>query len=121
MAANQKDQRKEKGGGAPSGVKLSPSLTLANAGEVKEALQAALAGAGKITLDASAVTEVDFAGLQLICAAHRAVSRAGREVEIVVGAGGAQCTALTAAIRTLGFGRDVGCADHCLCREVARG
>ncbi len=51
MAANQKDQRKEKGRGAPSGVKLSPSLTLANAGEVKEALQAALAGAQTIAQD----------------------------------------------------------------------
>ena len=102
-------------------MKLSPSLTLANAGEVKEALQAALAGAGKITVEAAAVTEVDLAGLQLICATHRAASRAGRELEIVAGAGGAPCAALTAAIGALGFGRDVGCGDQCLCREVARG
>jgi ABC-type transporter Mla MlaB component len=121
MAANQKDQRNEKGQGAPSAVKLSPSLTLANAGEVKVALQAALAGAGKITVDATAVTEVDIAGLQLICATHRAASRARRELEVVAGLGGARCAALTAAIGTLGFGRDVGCGDHCLCREVARG
>jgi anti-anti-sigma regulatory factor len=118
MAANQKDQRNEKGGGAPAGVKLSPSLTLANAGEVKEALQAAMTGTGRITVDATAVSEVDLAGLQLICATHRAAARDRRELEIV---GGPGCSALTAAIGTLGFGRDVGCGERCLCREVARG
>jgi len=121
MAAKGTDQHKDKTGGAPSGLKLSPSLTLANAGEVKEALRSALAGGGPITIDATAVTEVDLAGLQLICATHRATSRAGRELEIVVGGAGADCAALTAAIGNLGFGRDVGCGNRCFCREVARG
>lgn len=121
MAANQKDQRNDKGGAAPSGVKLSPSLTLANAGSVKEALQAALAGTGPISVDATAVTEVDLAGLQLICATHRAAAREGRALEIVVGGGGDGGAALAATIGTLGFGRDVGCGERCFCREVARG
>lgn len=118
MAAKEKDQRQKKGGAAPSGVKLSPSLTLANAGEVKEALQSALAAGGPITVDATAVTEVDLAGLQLICATHRAAAREGRALEM---AGGADCAALTAVIGALGFGRDVGCGDRCFCREVTRG
>jgi len=102
----------------PQVVKLGPSLTLANADDIKEALRAALAGEGRITIDASAVDEVDLAGLQLICATHRAAARAGRELEV---AGGLRCAALTEVIGALGFGRDVGCGDRCLCREVARG
>ena len=118
MAAKQSQRRDVKGGASSSLVKLGPALTLANAGEVKEALQAALAGDGTITLDATAVDDVDLAGLQLICATHRAAARDGREVEI---AGGARCAALVAAVGALGFGRDVGCGERCLCREVARG
>jgi anti-anti-sigma regulatory factor len=126
MAAKKTEQRGEKGGAAPSpapasassGVKLGPALTLASAGAVKEALQAALAGQGPINLDASAVDEVDLAGLQLICATHRVAARDGRELDL---AGGARCAALVAAVGALGFGRDVGCGDRCLCREVAHG
>jgi len=124
MAANQSGQRGENGGvsgSASSGVRLGPALTLANAGEVAETLREAMAGDGKITLDTSAVGEVDLAGLQLLCATHRAAAREGREVEIVAGKGGARCAALTAAVSALGFGRDVGCGERCLCREVARG
>jgi anti-anti-sigma regulatory factor len=97
-------------------VKLGASLTLGNAGEIKETLAAAVAGGGKITLDAGAVEEIDLAGLQLICAAHRAATHDGRELEIA-----GRCAALTDAIGALGFGRDVGCGERCLCREVARG
>jgi anti-anti-sigma regulatory factor len=118
MAAKKSEQRGEKGGAASSSVRLGPALTLANAGEVKEALQAALAADGKITLDASAVAEADLAGLQLICAIHRAAAREGRELQV---AGGADCAALVAAVGALGFGRDVGCSDRCLCREVIHG
>ena len=118
MAANERKMGKASAAPAStsySEVKLGPALTLANAGEVKEALQAALAGDGKISVDATDVAEVDLAGLQLVCATYRAAARAGREVEI------ASCAALTAAIGALGFGRDVGCGERCLCREVARG
>ncbi len=121
MAAKLSERRAAAAASASSLVKLGPALTLANAGEVKEALQSALAAGGKITLDATAVDEVDLAGLQLICATHRAAARDGREVEIVAGTGGARCAALAAAVGALGFGRDVGCGDRCLCREVARG
>jgi ABC-type transporter Mla MlaB component len=122
MAAKQSEQRGAKGKSAPAGMKLGPALTLANAGEVAEALRAALAGGGKVvTLDATAVGEVDLAGLQLICATHRAAARDGRALEIVAGTGGARCVALAAAVTALGFGRDLGCGEHCLCREVAHG
>ena len=66
MAAKQ-SERGAKGKSAPAGVKLGSALTLANAGEVAETLRGALAGGGKVTLDATAVGEVDLAGLQLIC------------------------------------------------------
>jgi hypothetical protein len=121
MAAKQSEQRGAKGRSAPAGVKLGPALTLANAGEVADALRAALAGDGKVTLDATAVGEVDLAGLQLICAAHRTAARDGRELEIVAGTGGARCAAVAAAVSALGFGRDLGCGERCLCREAARG
>ena len=97
-------------------LKLGASLTLANAGEIRETLVAAVAGGDKITVDASAVEEVDLAGLQLICAAHRAAAHGGRALEIA-----GRCAALADAIGALGFGRDVGCGEPCLCREVARG
>jgi ABC-type transporter Mla MlaB component len=113
-----KGSKRRPGASAPTVVKLGPALTLANAGDIKQALQAALDVDGKIAVDASAVDEVDLAGLQLICATHRAAAQAGRELEF---AGGLRCAALTDAIGALGFGRDVGCGERCLCREVARG
>ncbi len=114
--ARKAGRESEQRAAGPAVVKLGASLTLATAGDVKDALAAAVAGDGKITVDASAVEEIDLAGLQLICATHRTAVHAGRDIEIA-----GRCAALTEAIGALGFGRDVGCGERCLCREVARG
>jgi anti-anti-sigma regulatory factor len=59
-------------------LKLKAELSIAGAAELKAALLAALAAEGPVSLDASAVTAVDLAGLQLLCAAHKSAALAGK-------------------------------------------
>ena len=101
-------------------LKLESTLTLASVSEVREKLRAALASGDPITVDAEALDEIDLAGLQLLCAAHRGAARQGQTLE-VLGAGGSACPAIEQAVAALGFGRDAACNGRCLCREVARG
>ena len=95
---------------------LGTSLTLANAGEAKQALLKALQGNRSVTLDASALTEVDVAGLQLLCAAHRFAAANGKKVAWARGERPAVATTAAAA----GFGSGRGCAVGCLCNGRER-
>jgi len=104
-------------------VAVGPELTLASVGPIKEALGQALAGGGAVVIDASGLAEVDFAGLQLLCAAHRGAARRGCGLRVTgaAGAAGASVPSIARAISELGFGRDAACVDGCLCKEATRG
>jgi hypothetical protein len=109
-------------------VTLGKALTLATVADVKVALSAALAGDGPVEIDARDLDDIDVAGLQLLCAAHRGASRQKRALT-VTGAGApgapgglaARLPVVARAISDLGFGRDAGCVDGCLCKEATRG
>lgn len=73
---------------ATQSVRLEGELTIYTASTLRDYLLQELThlngrGGADISLDLSAVTEVDSAGLQLVLAAQRYVSDAGRTLRIV--------------------------------------
>jgi hypothetical protein len=91
---------------------LGTSLTIANAGEIKQALLGLVQANQAITLDASALIEVDVAGLQLLCATHRFATAQGKSVDW---AGGRRAGLVQAAAGAGFAGQGRGCAASCLC------
>jgi anti-anti-sigma regulatory factor len=91
--------------------KLGSSLTLANAGEVKQALLSGLHKTVALSLDAGVLTDVDVAGLQVLCATHRLATAQRKTVRFVAG----PLPGLAAAAAKAGFGPGRGCAPDCLC------
>ena len=92
------------------------NLTAARAAEIRDALLTQLGSGGDLELDLSAVTEVDVAGLQLLCAAHRSAVAAGREL-VVAGAS----EALREALRVSGLATAAGCDMPCPWQETSDG
>jgi anti-anti-sigma regulatory factor len=92
-------------------LKLGRGLTLANAGEVKQALLNGLQNTEALSLDAGDLTDVDVAGLQVLCATHRLAVAQGKTVAFVKG----PLPGLAAAAARAGFGPGRGCAPACLC------
>jgi anti-anti-sigma regulatory factor len=94
-------------------LKLGSALTLANASEIKQALLSGLHKTKALTLDAGALTDVDVAGLQVLCATHRLAVAQGKTVGFVPG----PLPGLAAAAAAAGFGPGRGCAPDCLCAQ----
>ena len=99
-------------------VELPKELTVSSAIEVKEALLAALGGHARVEIDARAVVDVDVAGLQLLCAAHRSAVALGRSLAFTQAGRGA---ALEAALSGAGLLRHQGCRSGCLLEEPRHG
>lgn len=93
--------------------KLREELSLSTAGDLRGELSAALREDGALALDDSAVTTVDLAGLQLLCAAHRSAVLADKPIRFSAGGPG---LAIEQAARTAGFHEHVGCIPDCLFR-----
>ncbi|SNB44783.1 STAS domain-containing protein [Geobacter sp. DSM 9736] len=87
-------------------VTLSGEMTIMHAGELRETLLSALAGEGKFRVDVTAVTDIDLAGLQLLCAAHRAA--VGARGTMTLNREGNE--GFVDAARAAGFPRHVGCS-----------
>lgn len=83
-------------------VELPGELTIAHAAELREFLSA-VAGREDVQLNTRAVAEVDVAGLQLLCAAHRTALASNRRFVL---AEGPVSPELRKAIETAGFGRN---------------
>jgi anti-anti-sigma regulatory factor len=83
-------------------VKLPAELTIARAAQVKAALLDAFDQGGDVALDASAVTDVDGAGLQVLCAARK--TSLARKQRLAIVAGG-RSAAFARAVETAGLGR----------------
>jgi anti-anti-sigma regulatory factor len=60
---------------------LAPELTIREAGELQQRLLALLDGGGAVRLDASGVTLIDTAGLQLLAALATGLRVEGRELQ----------------------------------------
>ncbi|MFT4101720.1 MAG: STAS domain-containing protein [Burkholderiaceae bacterium] len=67
-----------------SSIRLDGELTIYRAQEIRQALRDALAAAGpSLTIDLSAVTDIDSAGVQLLMAARRQALDEGRTLALV--------------------------------------
>lgn len=61
---------------------ITGGLTVVQVGGVKELLLQGFAAAEQLTCDLAAVDEVDLAGLQLLCAAHRFAVDHGKTMQL---------------------------------------
>ena len=59
-------------------LKLDETLTIPHVARQRMALLQALEESKQVELDTGAVSEVDVAGLQLLCSAHRSAVERGR-------------------------------------------
>jgi anti-anti-sigma regulatory factor len=91
-------------------VTIAGPMTIAYASESREQLLAAFEKANTITADLSGVTEIDVAGLQLLCSAHRSSVLMKKAFTIIGGPGSVVWEAADAA----GQLRQMGCVvDVC--------
>jgi anti-anti-sigma regulatory factor len=86
-------------------VPLPESLTVTHATEIRSLLLSALEADQPVELDGRAVSEVDVAGLQVLCAARRSAEARGTPLVFVPGA---RSAALADAIELAGLGRGAG-------------
>ncbi len=86
-------------------IQLAGSMTIHYAAEIKESLLGAVNGTGKLTCIVENISEIDLAGLQLLCSTHKACSIAG----IPFAVEGLSGEALHKTIVEAGFVRHVGC------------
>lgn len=94
-------------GGAPFVVSVNGPLTVQNMGALKDTLLQALDGAEQLCLDLAGVTEVDLAGLQILCSAHRSSLQLGKHLCITTG----DSDIINMSSMEAGFQRHVGCAQ----------
>ncbi|MEI8396682.1 MAG: STAS domain-containing protein [Rhodospirillaceae bacterium] len=80
-------------------LELGGRLTIHRAGQMWGEVLGALASCRQLTLDASALEEVDIAGLQLLIAARRSAAAAGKSVRLATPPN----EALLLALYTTGF------------------
>ena len=92
-------------------VKLPSEMTLSHAAEIRAMLLPAVKSHENIELDVGAVTEIDVAGLQLLCSLHRSAANQKTSVTFM---GGSCDGPIKDAEHRAGFSRHVGCAVGCL-------
>jgi anti-anti-sigma regulatory factor len=94
-------------------VKLEGELTLVHVSEIKSRLLEAVAGGGEVEVDVSAVTEVDVAGLQLICSLHRLLDTQQRELRLV-----GDLDLVSNGSKRSAFSGEAACGPSCVWRKV---
>lgn len=63
-------------------LRVEGPLTLSTAGRLRDALLEAWQAGKKTIFDAAGITDIDLAGLQLLCSAHRTYQRTGTGFEL---------------------------------------
>jgi anti-anti-sigma regulatory factor len=92
-------------------VKLPSELTLSHVAEIREMLLPALRSREPLEIDVQAVTDVDIAGLQLLCSLHNGSVKQGITVAFCNLQRG---SAIQQAQEMAGFSRHMGCHAGCL-------
>ena len=85
-------------------LRLYGELTVENAGILKDLLTASHGGRDRFSLDLTGITAADVAGLQVLCAAHRAWRHEMRTVKIL-----GIAAAVGMAANEAGYRREEGC------------
>ena len=88
-------------------VFIDGEMTILNAGEIRNSLLEAFSNGAGLCLDMGKVTEVDLAGLQLLCAAHRTSMTEKKHFSV----SGVDNEAMKSVIRDAGFLRHTGCTQ----------
>ena len=83
--------------------------TVWQAAAIRASLLERLAAGERLELDLGEVAEVDLAGLQLLCSAHRTADAQGKEFRVV-----RWSDAFVRVIETAGLRRQHGCCSGCL-------
>jgi len=84
---------------------MAGNMTIHFAGEIKESLLGAFNESSKLTCNLSGVSEIDLAGLQLLCAAHKSSCNAGKPFEVI----GLNSEHMRKTVVEAGFARHIGC------------
>jgi anti-anti-sigma regulatory factor len=87
-------------------VVVSGEMTIQNSGDLRNALLEAFSAGEGVCLEMGKVTEVDLAGLQLLCAAHRTSITDQKHFSI----SGIDNEAIQSVILDAGFPRRTGCS-----------
>ena len=82
-------------------------MTIQNAGEIRNALLEAFSEGEGVRLEMGKVAEIDLAGLQLLCAAHKTSMADNKHFSI----NGIDNEAIKSVIRDAGFPRYTGCVQ----------
>jgi anti-anti-sigma regulatory factor len=88
-------------------VVVNGEMTIQNAGEIRNVLLGAFSDGEGLCLEMGKVTEIDLAGLQLLCAAHKTSMTDKKPFSV----SGIDCEAIKTVIRDAGFLRHIGCAQ----------
>lgn len=104
-------------GGETRVINFRGKMTIQNAQEIKAALVEVFARAKQIQVDLGEVTEVDLAGMQLVCAAHRAAINLKKNFTI----SGNFSEGFSTVAADAGFSRHAGCTEGEVCPWVGGG
>jgi anti-anti-sigma regulatory factor len=88
-------------------VVINGDMTIQNAGEIRTVLLEGFSNGAGLCLELGNVSEIDLAGLQLLCAAHKTSMTDNKHFSV----GGIDCEAIKSVIRDAGFPRHTGCAQ----------
>ena len=80
-------------------------MTIHHVSDIKERLLEAFSDAEQVTLDVSATTSVDVAGIQLLCACLRFSNSRGKKMNLLLG----ENTMFSEFLDEVGFSRDFIC------------
>jgi anti-anti-sigma factor len=86
-------------------LKMAGDMTIHYAVEMKEALLSAFNESSKLICNIENVPEIDLAGLQLLCAAHKSSCTAGKTFEVA----GLENENIRKTVVAAGFARHIGC------------
>ena len=86
-------------------LKLTGNWNIERAHELKQTLMEKLNSGDRITLDLAELTEMDLSCLQLLCAAHRASLKLGKQMDLHE----RKSAAFERVVRNTGFTRTLGC------------
>ena len=92
-------------GSGPGHLALKGEMTIQHAASLKTMLLKA-AEDGGLALDCSSVTEIDVAGLQLLCSAHRTFTKWGKGFSLA----GEKPAPFKQTVRESGYAREKGCS-----------
>lgn len=88
-------------------VVVNGEMTVQHAGEIRDVLMEGFSDGAGLCLELGNVSEIDIAGLQLLCAAHKTAMTNNKYFSV----GGIDCAAIRSVIRDAGFPRHTGCAQ----------